>query len=69
MMSRILVVTAVIYRARSKLVIGRVPRQSIDSGAGRVIGRVAVDIAVAVWRMLAGQRLHDVDVNDSGLAA
>jgi hypothetical protein len=56
MMSRMSVVTAVIYRARSKLVIGRVPGQTIDSGAGGVIGRVAVDIAVAIWRMLAGQR-------------
>jgi hypothetical protein len=56
MMSRMSVVTAVIYRARSKLVIGRVSGQTIDSGAGRVIKRVAVDIAVAIWRMLAGQR-------------
>ncbi len=48
---------------------GRVLRQTIDSGAGRVIGRVAVDIAVAIWRMLAGQRCHDFDVNDRGLAA
>jgi hypothetical protein len=55
-MSRMSVVTAVIYRARSKLVIGPVPGQTIDSGAGRVIGRVDVDIAVAIWRMLAGQR-------------
>jgi hypothetical protein len=30
--------------------------QTIDSGTGRVIGRVAVDIAMAIWRMLAGQR-------------
>ena len=56
MMSRIWVVIAVIYRARSKLVIGRVPGQTIESGAGRVIGRMAVDIAVAIWHMLAGQR-------------
>jgi hypothetical protein len=56
MMSRMSVVTAAIYRARSKLVIARVPGQTIDSGAGHVIGRVAVDNAVAIWRMLAGQR-------------
>ncbi len=56
MMSRIWVVIAVIYRARSKLVIGRVPGQTIESGAGRVIGGMAVDIAVAIWHMLAGQR-------------
>jgi hypothetical protein len=56
MMSRMSVVTAAIYRARNKLVIGRVPGQTVDSGAGRVIGLVAVDIAVAIWRMLAGQR-------------
>ena len=37
-MSRIWVVAAVIYRARSKRVIGRVPDQTIESGAGRVIG-------------------------------
>jgi hypothetical protein len=55
-MSRIWVVIAVIYRASGKLGIGRVHGQTIDSGAGRVIGRVAVDIAVAIWRMLAGQR-------------
>ena len=56
MLSRMAVVIAVIYRARSKLVIGRGLGQTIDSGAVRVIGRVAVDIAVAIWRMLAGQR-------------
>ena len=56
MMSRMSVVTAVIYRARSKLVIGRAAGETIDSGVGRVIGRVGVDIAVAIWRMLAGQR-------------
>jgi hypothetical protein len=56
MMSRISVVTAVIYRARSKLVIGGVPGQTFDSGARRVIGRVAVDIPVAIWHMLAGKR-------------
>ncbi len=37
-MGRIWIVTAVIYRARSELGIGRVPDQTIESGAGRVIG-------------------------------
>ncbi len=32
------------------------PGQTIESGAGRVIGGVAVEIAVAVWHLLAGQR-------------
>jgi hypothetical protein len=39
MLSRMAVVIAVIYRARSKLVIGRVPGQTIDSSAGCVVGR------------------------------
>jgi hypothetical protein len=38
-MGRIWFVIAVIDRTRSKLVMGRVPGQTIESGTGGVIGR------------------------------